>query len=99
MAFCHPFVVVAQSGLLDYLHTQGFETFENLFDESYDTITDWMTRLQAVVNTIKNYTCQPYDKLTQQKIAHNHRRFFDQTLVQDRFIKEIIEPIIHYAES
>ena len=99
MAFYHPFVVMAQAGLLDYLHTQGFETFENLFDESYDTVTDWMSRLKAVIGTIKHYVCEPYDKLTQQKIAHNHNRFFDQVLVHDRFVKEIIEPIIHYAES
>lgn len=99
MAFHHPFVVVAQAGLLDYLHTQGFETFENLFDESYDQIDNYLTRIEAVVKTIKNYTLIPYDKLTQQKIAHNHNRFFNQAVVHDRFVKEIVEPIIHYAES
>ena len=99
MAFWHPFVIMGQQGLLNYLHTQGFETFDNLFDESYDQEPDWMDRLKAVVDTIKNYISEPYDKLTQQKIAHNHNRFFDQALVHDRFVKEIIEPIIHYAES
>jgi hypothetical protein len=99
MAFYHPFVVMGQAGLLDYLHTQGFETFDNLFDESYDQIHNYLARVEAVINTIKNYNCKPYDKLTQQKIAHNHNRFFDQTIVHDRFVKEIVEPIIHYAES
>ena len=99
MAFRHPFVVVAQAGVLDYLHTQGFETFDNLFDESYDTIPNTLERIQAVVHTIKNYKPEPYDKLTYQKINHNHHHFFDQALVRDRFVKEIVEPIIHYAES
>jgi len=99
MAFYHPFVVMAQAGLLNYLHTQGFETFDNIFDESYDQIDNYLNRVEAVINTIKNYVCEPYDKLTQQKITHNHNRFFDQALVHDRFVKEIVEPIIHYAES
>ena len=99
MAFYHPFFVMAQAGLLNYLHIQGFETFDNIFDESYDQIDNYIPRVEAVINTIKNYKPAPYDTLTQQKLAHNHRRFFDQKLVQDRFIKEIIEPIIHYAES
>lgn len=99
MAFWHPFVIMGQQGLLNYLHTQGFETFDNLFDESYDQEPDWMIRLQKVIDTIKNYTPAPYDKLTQQKLAHNHNLFFDQAVVHDRFVKEIIEPIIHYAES
>jgi hypothetical protein len=99
MAFYHPFVVMGQTGILNYLRTQGFETFNNLFDETYDTITDYYTRLLALVGAVKRYNCVPYDTLTHQKLAHNHNRFFDQKLVQDRFVKEIVEPIIHYAES
>ena len=99
MAFYHPFVVMAQAGILNYLHTQGFETFSNLFDETYDTITDYHTRLLAVTDAVKRYNCVPYDALTQQKLEHNHNRFFDQTLVNTRFVKEIIDPIMEYVES
>ena len=99
MAFYHPFVVMAQVGLLDYLHTQGFETFGNLFDETYDTITDYHTRLLAVTHAVKHYACVPYNTITQQKLEHNHNRFFDQTLVNTRFVKEIIDPIMEYVES
>jgi len=53
----------------------------------------------ALVDAVKRYNCVPYDSLTQQKLAHNHSRFFDQTLVKDRFVKEIINPIMEYAES
>ena len=99
MAFYHPFVVMAQAGHLNYLHSQGFETYSNLFDESYDNIADWHARLAAVVSTIKNYTQRPYDKLTQQKIVHNHERFYDLDLVKSRLFAELITPIYDYAES
>ena len=99
MAFYHPYVVMAQAGVLNYLRTQGFETFNNLFDETYDTITDYYPRLLAVTDAVKRYACVPYDAITHQKLAHNHNRFFDQKLVQDRFVKEIINPIMEYAES
>ena len=99
MAFYHPFVVMGQAGILNYLHTQGFETFNNLFDETYDTIADYYTRLLAVTDAVKHYTCVPYDEITQQKLAHNHNRFFDQTLVSTLFVKEIIDPIKEYVES
>lgn len=98
MAFHHPFVVMGQAGHLNYLHTQGFETYSNLFDQSYDAITDWHTRLAAVVTTIKNFSMQPYDTLTQQKIAHNHARFYNLDLVKSRLITELITPIYDYAE-
>jgi hypothetical protein len=99
MAFQHPFVVMGQAGHLNYLHTQGFETYSNLFDQSYDAIADWHTRLAAVVATIKNFTMQPYDTLTQQKIAHNHARFYNLDLVKSRLVTELITPIYDYAES
>ena len=99
MAFHHPFVVMAQAGHLKYLQQQGFETYSNLFDERYDAINDWHLRLQAVVDTIKNYTLEPYDKLTQQKITHNHERFYNLDLVKSRLVAELIDPIYDYAES
>jgi hypothetical protein len=99
MAFQHPFVIMAQAGHLNYLRSQGFETYSNLFDESYDTIPNWLMRLKAVTSTIKNFDLQPYDKLTQQKIAHNYTRFYDLDLVESRLVTELINPIYDYAES
>lgn len=99
MAFQHPFVVVGQPGHLNLLHELGFETFENIFDESYDQIDNWKKRCDAALATALNYTMQPRDKITQQKIAHNHQRFFDQDLVKSRIHKEIIEPLLEYAKA
>jgi len=99
MAFYHPFIVMAQAGHLEYLRGQGFETYSNLFDESYDSIEDSHERLAAVVTAIKNFSLEPYDKLTQQKINHNYQRFYNMDLVNAQLVKELINPIYDYAES
>jgi len=99
MAFYHPFVIVAQQGHLQSLRNNGFETFGNLFDESYDDIEDWTQRLIAVINTVKNFDPVPHDQLTLQKLEHNHNRFYDQSLVETRLVNEIINPMIEYAQS
>ena len=99
MAFYHPFVVMAQARHLKYLRDMGFETFDNLFDESYDNIEDWTQRLAALVATIKNFDPVPHNQLTLQKLEHNHNRFYDQSLIESRVINEIINPMIEYAES
>lgn len=99
IAFYHPFVVMAQAGHLKYLRDIGFETFDNLFDESYDNINDPTERLTALVTAVKNFNPVPYDQLTLQKLEHNHNRFYDTNLTNSRMINEIINPMIAYAES
>jgi len=34
----HPFLILGQPGLLSFLRSQGFETFPEFFDESYDDV-------------------------------------------------------------
>lgn len=99
VAFRHPFVVAGQSGTLDFLHRLGFETFENLWDESYDQILDWRQRCDAVINNVLSYRPCAWDSITKQKLDHNHHRFFDQQLVTKLIQQEIIEPLLHYAET
>ena len=53
IAFQHPFLLWGNPGSLAYLKTQGFETFENLFDESYDILLEDAQRLEIIRNNIK----------------------------------------------
>ena len=55
MAYYHPFIVWGQPGTLHFLKDLGFETFENLFDESYDLIQNDQDRLSAVINNVKSF--------------------------------------------
>lgn len=97
----HPFMVYGQQNTLKFLHNLGFETFENLFDESYDTINsgtiegmDSDDKLKIIINNVKNFEKQPRDQLTQQKIQHNHAHFTNQPLVESKFVNEIVTPLL-----
>jgi hypothetical protein len=92
-------LVIGQPGLLALLRKMGFETYTNIFDEYYDSIQCFDTRLDAIVKNIDNFKIEPYDSETQRRIQHNHNHFFDQELVEDRILTEIIEPLLSYAEA
>lgn len=99
IAYYHPFLVLGQPGILDYLKSQGFETFDNLFDESYDNQSNLFKRIDILYNNVKNFNRIPYDKLTLEKINHNRNLFFNKELIIERIRKEIIEPTLEYAEA
>ena len=99
IAFYHPFVIMGMPGTLQSLKQQGFETFENLFDESYDTEPNWHARLDCLIKNVSKFKKQPYDMLTQQKIQHNHALFFDHTITSKYIAEQIIQPLLNYAET
>lgn len=47
-----PFVLAAGVNNLEYLKSYGFQTFDSLWDESYDKIHDPKTRLDALFNVV-----------------------------------------------
>jgi hypothetical protein len=76
-----PFILAATHGSLEYIRNYGFKTFDSVFDESYDTLTDPETRLQSIIllmKRISNWTDnERKDKLSQlQQIADYNRRYF-----------------------
>jgi hypothetical protein len=99
MAFRHPYVVYGQQGTLASLHQLGFVSYDNLFDESYDTIPDLAARRRAIVDLVRNLDCRAYDAETQARIEHNHQLFFNRELVAQRVTQEIINPLLEYAHS
>jgi hypothetical protein len=99
VAFYHPFQVIAMPGILNKLKEQGFETYSNLFDESYDTIEDLDQRLDVIISNLKEIKLIEYNSLTQNKMQHNHNRFFDTDLVKQRIVTEIINPLINYVQT
>jgi hypothetical protein len=50
VAMAQPFVLAATAGSLAYLHSYGFKTFNSIWDESYDLITDPEQRLYAITD-------------------------------------------------
>ena len=49
----NPFLLVGGAGSLGILHSFGFKTFPNIFDESYDEIEDPVTRHKHLVNEVE----------------------------------------------
>jgi hypothetical protein len=99
IAFRHPYIVWGQQGILNHLHNIGFETYENLFEESYDLDPDRSSRLHKVVNNVRSFKYDVFDDLTNQKTKHNHQLFFNLDLIRARIKKEIVEPILDFFEK
>jgi hypothetical protein len=84
IAIGQPFILTATSGSLKYLHGYGFKTFNSVWDESYDSITDPEQRLYAIIDLMKQIA--NWDSATRErKLAeaqdianYNCQHFFSQ---------------------
>jgi hypothetical protein len=63
LANLHPFVLLGSPGMLAELRRSGFQTFEPLIDESYDSIADPWRRLQAAFRQIDALCAMPMHEL------------------------------------
>jgi hypothetical protein len=89
----HPFMIYGASGALELLREQGFETFDNLFDESYDTAADFETKIKIICSNIDRFEKRPHDTVTLEKISHNFNRFYNRDVVEQGIYRDIIKPI------
>lgn len=99
MAYYHPFLIASGPGHINHLRSLGFETFDNMFDESYDEIDDPLTRVKLIYDNISSISVGNYDTETIRRLEHNHNHFFDRSLVESIIEKEIVESLIGYAET
>jgi len=97
IAYQHPFMVIGAPGILKYLRSQGFETYDNLFDESYDLELNLDKKLKIIIDNIKNFEKIPYNILTQEKIKHNLDLFYNISTIQQSMIESIVLPIEEYV--
>ena len=72
-----PFILVAPQGSLRTLKEKGYKTFDDIFDETYDTISDPSDRMEAVFQLIKDISKKSLDEIIQNvlqckgKLMHN----------------------------
>jgi len=84
----HPFIITSGPGCLEYLRSEGYETFPELFDESYDTITNRASRLNVIMNNIERLCNNDIQALHTtywniwDKLEHNHNHFFKRNHTQ-----------------
>lgn len=49
-----PFVISSSPGYIEKINSMGFLTYDDIWDESYDSITDTETRYDAIIQLVKN---------------------------------------------
>lgn len=83
------FVMLAPAGTLRYLRSQGYQTFGQHIDESYDDITDNYERLVAVTELLINLAHSDLATLAthcQSILLHNYKHFYSRN-TNDDFVK------------
>jgi len=100
-----PFIVYGSVDTLRYLQREGFVTYNNLFDEAYDTVVEDTMRFDRVtdqvVQAVKQYPYSSFelDSATVERIEHNHARLFDRALVVERFEAEVVQDIVKWFDQ
>jgi hypothetical protein len=104
MAMAQPFILVATAGSLEYLRSYGFKTFDTVWSESYDRITDPALRLELIVGIMK--TIASWDPETRrqkmqqaQAIADFNKQYFFSQEFFDRVRNELTQNLsLAFAE-
>lgn len=100
IAHQHPFMICGMKGILKFLKKSGFETYDHIFDESYDNLDFFEDRVDVIYNNIKQFSKEKYaDPLTEQKIRHNYNRFYDKAAVLAGVKLEFIDPLLEWVHS
>jgi hypothetical protein len=74
----HPFITASQVDTLTYLKGNGYATFPELFDESYDNELDVKKRSDIILNSIQNFNKDIYfSDIIKDKLIHNRNLFFE----------------------
>lgn len=95
----HPFMIIGAPGILQYVKSQGFETFDNLFDEDYDNLKDLDAKMKLIATNIDNFQKAPYDALTLDKLKHNHNLFYNKEKIRADVVRSFVEPIERYINT
>ena len=92
--------MASTQGNLAYLRSQGFESFPELFDESYDDIANWRERVDRVAELVRDFDARSIDNpQTKEKLLYNSARFFDQQLTQQMTQQSIVQPLLNFIEK
>ena len=92
-----PFIVIGFKNSLKFLKEMGFETYDDIFDESYDELETWEERtkhvwyqVERLLKLSKEELKKMFEKV-EDKILFNQERFFSYDGHVDNFITELEE--------
>ena len=100
LASQHPFLLVSTRGNLQHVRDLGFETFPELFDESYDLHFKWQQRITAVLEQVKKFNPRNIENpRVREKLEYNQHRFFDRNLTDHFFKTTMVEPVVKWIDD
>jgi hypothetical protein len=100
-ALKHPYISLSCKNTLSLMKQNGFESFENLFDESYDCLSEYKDRIDHIYFQVTNCNTigNDYDSLTKQKIEHNHNWFYNDQEINRRIKLEMLDPMLEFINA
>jgi len=96
-----PFIVIGNYGTLRHVKKLGFETYPELFDESYDLIENPKDRLEFILDEVERLCNMDKNELEEiyksvlWKIEHNRKIMVD--FEEDEFVSKIEDDKNNYA--
>jgi hypothetical protein len=89
-----PFILASSAGSLKYLRSYGFQTFSDIFDESYDLIQDPMDRMNKIIETMKEISqWDPEYKLLQMKKIKEITKFNQLHFFSNNFFNTVVDEL------
>lgn len=79
----HPFILFGSPGTLERLRCMGYQTFPELFDESYDKELDTKTRMGMIIEQIQKFSSLSQEEKAKKlikikpKLIHNKKNLYD----------------------
>jgi len=67
IANCHLAIYIGQPDTLQFLRASGFDTFDDILDNTYDTIKDDLSRFEAAYDSLSKYLAS-IDNIDKEKI-------------------------------
>lgn len=85
-----PFILVGTMGILSYLKSYGFRTFNNYIDESYDLEPDPIKRLDSITGTMRHIaSLSPKSKKNLYHSLHQIAKYNKDLFWSEEFAKNI----------
>jgi hypothetical protein len=91
----HPFILYGQQRSLEMLKNLGFETYDTLFDESYDEIENIVERRQKIIAQIQS---MPKGQC-REVVSHNFDLFWNRKQVEQGMVNNVIKPILEFINK
>lgn len=94
LATGHPFILFNGPGVLEYLRSYGFKTFEPIINEQYDTVLDSNERMQCIVNEIARLRDLNNDSIQQLlEIAEHNKQVFWSKKFRNQIVAELVDNV------